>query len=139
MLFSAKRLRPTLRSNGPSKSYAFCRPLSLNVSRADMRAQDPQQAQTTHIGTVLEVFATFLMLGLTSFGGPIAHLGYFRRRKRSKKIGQASPERSCHESSFPSSGRRPEKMPIICLSEAVDSTYPCPQCASAMRLQTLWQ
>jgi chromate transporter len=30
-------------------------------------------------GTAAEVFATFLRLGLTSFGGPIAHLGYFRR------------------------------------------------------------
>ena len=29
-------------------------------------------------GTVAEVFVTFLKLGLTSFGGPIAHLGYFR-------------------------------------------------------------
>ncbi|WP_127143222.1 chromate efflux transporter [Pelagibacterium montanilacus] len=29
-------------------------------------------------GTPLEVFVAFLMLGLTSFGGPIAHLGYFR-------------------------------------------------------------
>ncbi len=28
-------------------------------------------------GTVAEVFAAFLRLGLTSFGGPIAHLGYF--------------------------------------------------------------
>lgn len=29
-------------------------------------------------GTVSEVFAAFLKLGLTSFGGSIAHLGYFR-------------------------------------------------------------
>lgn len=28
--------------------------------------------------SALEVFAIFLRLGLTSFGGPIAHLGYFR-------------------------------------------------------------
>jgi chromate transporter len=30
-------------------------------------------------GGWIEVFATFLKLGLTSFGGPIAHLGYFHR------------------------------------------------------------
>jgi chromate transporter len=30
-------------------------------------------------GSVAEVFVTFLKLGVTSFGGPIAHLGYFRR------------------------------------------------------------
>src|SRR4051795_12533907 len=29
-------------------------------------------------GSVAEVFGAFLKLGLTSFGGPIAHLGYFR-------------------------------------------------------------
>ncbi len=29
-------------------------------------------------GSAVEVFGAFLRLGLTSFGGPIAHLGYFR-------------------------------------------------------------
>ena len=29
-------------------------------------------------GTATQVFAAFLKLGVTSFGGPIAHLGYFR-------------------------------------------------------------
>ena len=28
-------------------------------------------------GGIAEIFAAFLKLGLTSFGGPIAHLGYF--------------------------------------------------------------
>jgi chromate transporter len=35
-------------------------------------------AQAPGRGTVGEVFTAFLKLGLTSFGGPIAHLGYFR-------------------------------------------------------------
>jgi len=35
------------------------------------------ERQTAH-SSVSEVFLVFLRLGLTSFGGPIAHLGYFR-------------------------------------------------------------
>ncbi|WP_346797685.1 chromate efflux transporter [Halomonas sp. Bachu 37] len=37
-----------------------------------------QQTVTETTGRVGEVFKAFLLLGLTSFGGPIAHLGYFR-------------------------------------------------------------
>src|SRR5215208_492867 len=43
-------------------------------------------------GTVAEVFAAFLKLGLTSFGGPIAHLGYFRAEfvERRKWLSESS-------------------------------------------------
>jgi chromate transporter len=42
-------------------------------------------------GSVREIFTTFLKLGLTSFGGPIAHLGYFRRElvERRRWIGES--------------------------------------------------
>ncbi|WP_425285584.1 chromate efflux transporter [Bosea vaviloviae] len=39
---------------------------------------NPTAAGERRIGTAGEVFSAFLKLGLTSFGGPIAHLGYFR-------------------------------------------------------------
>jgi chromate transporter len=35
-------------------------------------------AASASAGSMLEVFLAFLKLGFTSFGGPIAHLGYFR-------------------------------------------------------------
>jgi chromate transporter len=41
------------------------------------RAADAPPSPGT--GTVAEVFRAFLALGLTSFGGPIAHLAYFHR------------------------------------------------------------
>ena len=40
-------------------------------------SQQPEPEHRSR-GTVLEVFLAFLKLGLTSFGGPVAHLGYFR-------------------------------------------------------------
>lgn len=38
----------------------------------------PSQDTTKKRESAVTVFAAFLKLGLTSFGGPIAHLGYFR-------------------------------------------------------------
>lgn len=42
--------------------------------------------------STIEVFRIFLRLGLTSFGGPIAHIGYFRREfvERRHWIGESS-------------------------------------------------
>src|SRR5437588_382183 len=40
--------------------------------------EDAAVGQASQKGTWLEVLAVFLRLGLTSFGGPVAHLGYFR-------------------------------------------------------------
>src|SRR3954465_16067147 len=36
-------------------------------------------ADAAHPGNAREVFWAFLHQGLTAFGGPVAHLGYFRR------------------------------------------------------------
>jgi chromate transporter len=43
-------------------------------------------------GTLRDIFVTFLALGFTSFGGPVAHLGYFRTAfvERRKWIGDAA-------------------------------------------------
>ena len=43
-----------------------------------MAAQRQAVTDAPHVGTPWEVFRTFFLLGCVSFGGPIAHLGYFR-------------------------------------------------------------
>ena len=40
--------------------------------------RSPSEAPARERGSALEVLLAFLRLGLTSFGGPVAHLGYFR-------------------------------------------------------------
>lgn len=48
--------------------------MPLPAPTTDTPAAEPNDRR----GSVLEVLLVFLKLGLTSFGGPIAHLGYFR-------------------------------------------------------------
>ena len=57
----------------------------MSGEKAEIAAQ-PQP------GSAAEVFRAFLALGLTSFGGPVAHLGYFHEAfvVRRKWIGQAA-------------------------------------------------
>ncbi|HTK13139.1 MAG TPA: chromate efflux transporter [Xanthobacteraceae bacterium] len=43
-----------------------------------MSDDDAAEPRSSEIARAGEVFRVFLKLGLTSFGGPIAHLGYFR-------------------------------------------------------------
>lgn len=46
-----------------------------NINSPDLGSKDTNHKMN---GSAGEVFRAFLKLGLTSFGGPIAHLGYFR-------------------------------------------------------------
>jgi chromate transporter len=65
----------------------------VQTDRADGMAKTDNGSpeRTAAGGTVGEVFRAFLKLGLTSFGGPVAHLGYFRREfvERRKWVGES--------------------------------------------------
>src|SRR5271170_8524962 len=50
---------------------------NLSTMRAMPEPSGSPENAVTRSGSTAEVFAAFLRLGLTSFGGPIAHLGYF--------------------------------------------------------------
>lgn len=43
-----------------------------------MRWQHPESSGASDAIPVKDIFLTFLTLGFTSFGGPVAHIGYFR-------------------------------------------------------------
>jgi len=51
--------------------------MTQETNQIDMAAP-PAAVSQPHRGSALEVLRVFLRLGLTSFGGPVAHLGYFR-------------------------------------------------------------
>jgi chromate transporter len=51
---------------------------SIDHQPKESVAVEPRQADSVS-GTPLEVFRVFLKLGSSSFGGPVAHLGYFQR------------------------------------------------------------
>lgn len=55
--------------------------LSLERAVPEPSSSDltPSSATTTGPRAALDVLRAFLVLGLTSFGGPVAHIGYFRR------------------------------------------------------------
>lgn len=50
----------------------------MTPNRSDQRSLPEADHPVSVEGTPAEVFRAFLKLGLTSFGGPVAHLGYFR-------------------------------------------------------------
>jgi chromate transporter len=53
-------------------------PPAAGEGRAAAKPAERPRSDRAPSGSVLEVFRIFLRLGLTSFGGPVAHLGYYR-------------------------------------------------------------
>src|SRR3954468_24310304 len=53
-------------------------PEPIAPARPSSPAEYADPAGARHGGSLTEVLLAFLRLGFTSFGGPVAHLGYFR-------------------------------------------------------------
>lgn len=57
----------------------------MNQSDEQRPAQEPAELSSPGMWPSASVFAVFLKLGLTSFGGPTAHIGYFREEFVSRR------------------------------------------------------
>lgn len=84
--------------------------MKLIEERGDNQKAPDEPPEAGAAGTAAEVFAVFLRLGLTSFGGPIAHLGYFRdelvvRRRWIDEEGYADLVALCQFLPGPASGQ----------------------------------
>jgi chromate transporter len=66
------------RSTSPGRSTREATPDRQAGGSRDRARDETRPLAVAATGSPLEVFPVFLGLGLTSFGGPIAHLGYFR-------------------------------------------------------------
>lgn len=67
------------------KSYQKSRPLIMQYGVKNMRKMENQSQTTSRFKRLFEVLTVSTKLGLTSFGGPIAHLAYFRHEYVEKK------------------------------------------------------
>lgn len=78
MFFYCDEKMPLLILNG-----IFVMFMSTRIN--DYSKVDVAMEHTSRIRTWLEIFLTALKLGLTSFGGPVAHLGYFHQEYVQRK------------------------------------------------------
>ncbi len=71
-------------TDSPATTVETSPPSTTTTVLVDTARRPPMRA-------IAEVLAVFLKLGLTSFGGPVAHLGYFREElvKRRRWIDEA--------------------------------------------------
>ena len=70
---------PASRGRGGRPGRPLSNPSSLaGKGKEGASRERPKRSNARPAGTVAEVFRVFLRLGLTSFGGPVAHLGYYR-------------------------------------------------------------